>query len=229
MQAYMKSAMPYYGVYAGGQERIFKLVFSHLKIRNFEDWNETVLTLWREARYREERYGAIALSGHPLFQEFQTTRSMPLYEEMIVDGAWWDYVDTVAVHRIGGLVSRYPKSIGSQMVAWSKSPHLWKRRTSIICQVARKKETDLRLLYTCIENNFDDREFFIRKAIGWALRAYAWVEPTEIDRYVKKHESALSNLSRKEALKNIDRMIASRRKVGERGLEPPRAVKPTGT
>ena len=76
---------------------------------------------------------------------------------------------------------------------------MWKRRAAIVCQVLRKRDTDLALLYDCIEPNRQDREFFIRKGIGWALRAYAWVDPDEIERYCATHE--LSPLSRREALK----------------------------
>jgi 3-methyladenine DNA glycosylase AlkD len=74
---------------------------------------------------------------------------------------------------------------------------------SIICQLSLKRETDLDLLYSNIEPNLSDREFFIRKAIGWALRQYAWTDPKEVARYVAAHESRLSGLSRREALKNI--------------------------
>jgi 3-methyladenine DNA glycosylase AlkD len=78
---------------------------------------------------------------------------------------------------------------------------MWKRRASIIAQVRRKRETDFALLAACIEPNRGDREFFIRKAIGWALRAYAWVEPQVVIAYCDAHE--LSPLSRREALKNV--------------------------
>jgi 3-methyladenine DNA glycosylase AlkD len=80
---------------------------------------------------------------------------------------------------------------------------IWKRRVSIICQVSLKRDTDLELLYANIEPNLADRSFWIRKAIGWSLRAYAWTNPREIARYVAANESRLSGLSRREALKNI--------------------------
>ncbi len=89
------------------------------------------------------------------------------------------------------------------MLAWSRDADMWKRRTAILCQVAAKKKTDLDLLYGAIEPNLADKEFFLRKAIGWALRAYAWVDPAEIARYVRENEARLSGLSKREALKNI--------------------------
>jgi 3-methyladenine DNA glycosylase AlkD len=89
------------------------------------------------------------------------------------------------------------------MRAWSTDANLWKRRVSIICQLSFKRDSDLELLYANIEPNLADRDFFIRKAIGWALRQYAWTNPKEVERYVHDHEAQLSGLSRREALKNI--------------------------
>jgi 3-methyladenine DNA glycosylase AlkD len=89
------------------------------------------------------------------------------------------------------------------MRKWARGPDLWKRRAAILCQLRRKRETDLALLYDCIEPNLADREFFIRKAIGWALRAYAWTDPREVKKYVKANRARLSSLSIREALKNV--------------------------
>jgi 3-methyladenine DNA glycosylase AlkD len=122
---------------------------------------------------------------------------------MIVTGAWWDYVDGIAAHRLGPLLQRHPAAMRRRMLAWSRCPDLWKRRASILCQLRFKEATDLELLYACIRPNLGDPEFFMRKAIGWALREYAWTDPGEIRRFVREHESELSPLSRREALKNI--------------------------
>ena len=79
----------------------------------------------------------------------------------------------------------------------------WRRRSSIICQLSFKAATDLGLLYACIDANLDDQDFFIRKAIGWALRQYARTDPAEVGRFVSARGDRLSPLSRREALKNI--------------------------
>ena len=128
---------------------------------------------------------------------------MPLYEEIIVTGAWWDYVDGVASHRVGPILRDYPAPMTKKMLAWSRSPNMWKRRTSIICQLGFKNDTDLDLLYACIEPSLDSKEFFLRKAIGWALRQHAWTDPAEVKRYVRRNRARLSGLSYREALKNI--------------------------
>ena len=204
MQAYMKSDMPYHGVSAPAQEKIYRAVFTEHPIKDADTWMSTVLTLWRTAAFREEKYAAIALTGHRLYKGFQELTTLPMYEEMIVTGAWWDYVDAIATNRIGKLLLRsYPNEMKRTMLRWSKSDDLWKRRTSLICQVSFKADTDLGLLYACIEGNWDEKDFFIRKAIGWALRSYAWTDPEEISRYVAENGERLSGLSKREALKNI--------------------------
>jgi 3-methyladenine DNA glycosylase AlkD len=90
-----------------------------------------------------------------------------------------------------------------KMLSWSKSNNLWKRRTSILCQLSFKAETDLELLYTCIEPSLGSQEFFLQKAIGWSLRQYAWIDGAEIRKYVRLNRTRLSTLSCREALKNI--------------------------
>lgn len=122
---------------------------------------------------------------------------------MIVTGAWWDLVDSIAAHRLGGLLRVYPEVMKPEMRAWSICDDLWKRRSSILCQLTFKAETDLPLLYQCIEPSLASPEFFLRKAIGWALRQYAWADPHEVLRYVRLKRRELSPLSKREALKNV--------------------------
>jgi 3-methyladenine DNA glycosylase AlkD len=126
----------------------------------------------------------------------RTAAALPMYEELIVTGAWWDLVDEVATRLVGELELGFLRS-------WAVDPDLWKRRTAIIAQITRKDRTDAELLFDCIEPNRGDREFFIRKAIGWALREYSKVDPDAVVRYCATHE--LSPLSRREALRILDR------------------------
>ncbi|MBA3251252.1 MAG: DNA alkylation repair protein [Geodermatophilaceae bacterium] len=203
MQAYMKSDMPYHGVPAPQQRQVFRAVFAAHPLASRGDWTDTTLELWRAAAYREERYAAIALTGHRLYRAHQTPAALPLYEEMVVDGAWWDHVDAVAIGRIGPLVAAYPDALKPVMLRWSTDPDRWRRRTAIICQVGVRGTADLDLLYAVVEPNLADTDFFVRKGIGWALRQYAWADPDEVERYVTEHGPRMSGLSRREALKNI--------------------------
>jgi 3-methyladenine DNA glycosylase AlkD len=203
MQAYMKSAMPYHGISAPLLRQICRAAFAEVEFSTARDWQAMVLDLWRRAKFREERYAAMVLAGHVRARSFQTPAAMKVYEELIVVGAWWDYVDHIASHRVGPILRDYPTSMRRRMLTWSRASNMWKRRTSIICQLGFKEHTDLELLYACIEPSLDSGEFFLRKAIGWALREHAWTDPAEVKRYVRLKRNRLSGLSIREALKNV--------------------------
>lgn len=203
MQAYMKSGMPYLGVQAVPLRKVCRAVFGGLSWRDSGAWQRDVLALWRGAAFREERHAAIELTGVRAAGAFQRLEALPLYEEMIVTGAWWDYVDTIATQRLWVLLGNESAAMKRAMLAWSTDADMWKRRGAILCQIKAKDKTDLDLLYACIEPSLDSKEFFLRKAIGWALRQYAWTDPAEVRRYVAAHADRLSGLSRREALKNV--------------------------
>jgi 3-methyladenine DNA glycosylase AlkD len=206
MQAYMKSEMPYLGIQATPFRKATKRVLVANPVDSFEDWRDTAQALWRGARYREERYAVIELVGHRSYEKFRTLKALPLYEEMITTGAWWDYVDSIASHRLGELLRRYPKELRAILLKWAVSDDLWKRRSAILAQLGFKGHTDLKLLYECMRPSLARPEFFLRKAIGWALRQHAWTDAKEVVRFVKAHEKELSPLSKREALKNISGM-----------------------
>lgn len=203
MQAYMKSAMPFHGVPSPVLRRVARAVFAGGSFASAARWRADVLALWRGARFREERYAALLLTGDRRAEPFQTFASMPMYEEMIVTGAWWDYVDDIAAHRVGPILRREPGPMKRKLLTWSRSADLWKRRTAILCQLAFKEETDFELLRACIEPSLSSPEFFLQKAVGWALRQYARTDSAEVRRYVRTHRERLSSLSRREALKHI--------------------------
>jgi 3-methyladenine DNA glycosylase AlkD len=203
MRAYVKSAMPCHGVKTAARRQLCRLVFAAHPLDGFERWQATVLALWRQAGHREERYCAIDLAGDRRYAAHQDLRALPLYEELAVTGAWWDLVDPVATHRLGALLEREEAAMAPVIRAWARDRDLWKRRSAIICQVRRKAATDLPLLYDCIAPNLGERSFWIRKAIGWALREYARTDPDEVARYVAEAGGALSPLSRREALKHV--------------------------
>ena len=199
-QLYMKSTMPYYGINMPEVRAITRRVFD--STLSCDELRETIRRLWHGARHREERYVAQILLGTRQHLDCLTPRDLPMLEEMVVTGAWWDLVDELTVI-IGDVLRRYPGQMRPIMRRWSRDPDMWKRRVSILCQLKFKRDTDLDLLYANIEPNIADRDFFIRKAIGWALRQYAWTDPREVARYVRVNEARLSGLSKREALKNI--------------------------
>ena len=219
MQRYMKSAMPYYGIAGPTQKRLWREVFAAHPFDSCDGMRSAALDLWRNARYREERYAAIALTDLRRYDHCQTLEAVPMYEEMIVTGAWWDYVDWIASHQLGAILRHEPKRMTSLMRRWAKATDSsWKRRAAMLCQLRFRHDTDVDLLYDCIEPNLSDRDFFIRKAIGWALRQHAWTDAREVRRYVSANRDRLSPLSVREALKNIEGTAPSR--SGRPGVLP---------
>ncbi len=210
MRAYMKSAMPYRGVQTPIRRKLVRAALRARPLASRDDWLAAILELWRNAAYREERYAAQDITGETQFHAFRTLDTLPLYEEMVVSGAWWDFVDDVATRKLRELVDRYPEEMAAHMRAWSRDAVLWKRRSSIICQVKRKEATDLALLCDCIEPNLADPDFFIRKAIGWALRDLAWTDLQTVEDYVARNADRLSALSKREALKNAGTIRADK-------------------
>jgi 3-methyladenine DNA glycosylase AlkD len=203
MQAYMKSTMRYYGVPAPVTKKVFARVLGDHVVADRESWLATVRALWHDATHREERYGAIALAGQLTYLAHQDPDTLDLYRELVVTGAWWDYVDTLASRHVGPILLAHHDEVRPTIVAWSTDPDTWLRRTSIICQLGAKESIDLDLLTTCIGANLADREFFIRKAIGWALRQHAWTDAAWVQDYARRQGTLLSPLSRREALKNV--------------------------
>ena len=212
MQAYMKSAMPYLGVPSTPLRGIVRDIDAAHPLPTFEAWRDTILALWREATYREERYAALELAGRPRYRAYRarTSEVLPLYEELIVSGAWWDLVDATA-HLLRDLVRDDHDLLAPRIREWSTDPDLWKRRAAIISQLGLKSATDWPLLQECIEANLEDGslprpelgEGWIRKAIGWALRDYARAAPEVVRAYVEALGPRLSPLSRREALKHL--------------------------
>ena len=211
-QAYMKSAMPYHGITLPQVRAICRPMFAALPPMDCEQWRDEVLAVWRGAKFREERYAALELADDRRFASCLTPDAMPMLDEIVVTGAWWDCVDGTA-QLVAKVLRAHPRRMKPLMRRWSKDKNLWKRRASIICQISFRGDTDLDLLYGNIEPNLSDRDFFVRKAIGWALRSYAWTDPMEVVGYVHRNELRLSGLSRREALKNVP--------AGMRYVSPP--------
>ena len=148
--------------------------------------------------YREERYAAMSLLAAP--PASVDSAVVPVVEHMVRTGRWWDYTDELA-HRLAALHDAAPAETAALVRRWSTDDDMWIRRIAIISQLGRRDRVDRDLLAEVIAPNLGDSEFFIRKAIGWALREYARVEPDWVRQYADTHD--LSPLSRREALKHL--------------------------
>ncbi|MHA7276271.1 DNA alkylation repair protein [Arthrobacter sp. Hz1] len=208
MQAYMKSAMPCLGVSSRPLHLICRSVFAEHPLANRTQWEWAVRQLWDWAAFREERYAAVALVTDRLYGRYQDEQTLALYRQLVETGAWWDFVDVIACHGVGPILRESPQTVAPLMQAWARDDHLWVRRTAILCQLSSKAATDPELLADVVGTNLSDsrygREFFIRKAIGWALREYAKTNADWVVAFVQHKEKGLSPLSRREALKHFE-------------------------
>jgi 3-methyladenine DNA glycosylase AlkD len=204
-QAYMKSAMPYRGLTSPELRAVLRPILADpaYRITDRGEWESAVRDLWDGATHREERYAATALTGHRAYLAWQDPQTLPLYRHLIVTGAWWDHVDEVASNRVGPILLSHNEVVTPVMRAWATDDDLWLRRTAILSQLTFKEHTDLTLLRDAIEPNLADTSFWIRKAIGWALRQYARTDPGYVRDLVTEYGERLSGLSRREALKHL--------------------------
>jgi 3-methyladenine DNA glycosylase AlkD len=202
MQAYMKSTMPYLGVRVPEVRRLTRAAAAQQPFVDHADLAATVRLMWDEAGYREERYAATALCDTASARAVRSAALLGLYQALIVSGAWWDHVDELA-HRVGELLAGWPDEVRPVVGRWITDPDRWLRRAAILCQLGAKDRTDLGLLTAAIEANCAEPDFFLRKAIGWALRQHARLDPAWVRGYVDALGDRLSGLSRREATKHL--------------------------
>ncbi|GAA3462225.1 DNA alkylation repair protein [Saccharothrix longispora] len=200
MRRYMKSDMPFLGVPKPERVRVLRAALAEHPLTSRGEWLATALELWRDARFREERYAAVDLTGRR--RDWQDVDLLPVYDEFVVTGAWWDFVDEVAANRVGPLLRAHPAHVTPLVRAWATDEDRWRRRTAVICQLASKDATDRDLLRDVVEANAADPDFFLRKAVGWALRQHSRTDPDWVRAFVDDHPG-LSALSRREALKHL--------------------------
>jgi 3-methyladenine DNA glycosylase AlkD len=203
-QAYMKSTIPFYGITAPDLRRALKPLLKKHVLRDRAAWESAIRTLWDEVTHREEWYAALAIANHRRYRDWsENIDALPLYEHLIRTGAWWDVCDSIAADLVGSVLASNREDATPIMRDWSADPHLWIRRVSILSQLKHKADTDRALLAGCIEHSIDDRDFFARKGIGWALREFSRTDPDWVADFVESHEDRLSALSKKEALRLI--------------------------
>ena len=205
-QAYMKSSLPFHGVRLPEVRRITRDLLREHPVTGRAHWEQVIRDLWDEVTHREQWYAALVVAGHRVARGWQDLDALALYRQFAVTGAWWDVVDEIASPLVEEVVAADPR--GRETVwAWATEDDLWLRRVSVICQLQRKTTTDLELLTHAIDSNLEGSqygsEFFIRKAIGWALRQYARIDAGWVRDFVTTRGSQLSGLSRREALKHL--------------------------
>ncbi len=204
MQAYMKTDMPFYGVQKAGRIPILRQLVKEFPPETADAYAAMVRGLWG-LPHREEKYLALGYARH--FKPFITPDRLPLYRDLIVEGAWWDFVDEIATQLIRSLVISHSEAVWPIVDTWVRVDDMWLRRTAILCQVGAKEHTDPARLFRFCEACIGEKEFFIRKAIGWALREYAKTDPDAVAGFINTHRENLSGLSFREGSKHIEHLI----------------------
>jgi 3-methyladenine DNA glycosylase AlkD len=218
MQAYMKSVLPFHGIPAPLRRRLTAEAVAAHPCADTAALADAMTRLWREARFREERYAAVELPRlgrlHP---KLVTLALLPLAECFVVEGAWWDLVDDLSGNLIARLLEHHPREMKPVLRRWARGDDLWLRRAAMLAQRKLKAAAfDAVLLYDTLLPSLGDArfadEFFIRKGIGWALRERSYAAPDEVQAFCREYASQLAPLSVREALKGIERRDAARRK-----------------
>lgn len=201
MAAYLKTDMPFYGVPMSGTRDISRQLKRRFVPGTAAEYRAMVETLWA-LPHREEKYLAIAVArAHRAYVTFE---QVDLYRRLIVEGAWWDFVDTIASRLIGDVLLNEREEMSPVLDRWVDDDDMWLRRTAIISQLAHKDRTDADALFDYCRRRAFEKEFFIRKAIGWALRQYARTDPKAVTAFLLEHRAELSGLSFREASKHLD-------------------------
>lgn len=198
MRDYLRGQFEFLGIRAPQRRQLLRSFLNRRNLPSLPALREVVELLWRES-HREMQHCAMELL-HRREREL-VLEDLPLLERMITRRSWWDTVDFIAYKLVGRLLARHPEDEPLIVRRFSSSGNLWLIRVSIICQLLRGDQTNRDLLTEVIDAHRTHQDFFIRKAIGWALRDYAKTDPEWVIGFVDNSE--LSPLSRREALKNI--------------------------
>ena len=200
MAAYLKTDMPFYGVQTPARREVARQLNVRFVPQTADEYRSMVETLWG-LPHREEKYLAIGVATH--HRSFVTFEQVDLYRKLIVEGAWWDFVDSIASDLIGGILRNERQQMRPVLDEWIDGSDMWLRRTAIISQLTHKAETDSDMLFDYCRRRAFEMEFFIREAIGWALRQYARTDPEAVIAFLLEHRAELSGLSFREAAKHL--------------------------
>ena len=197
MSKYMLNKFEYIGIKTPERRKIFKNFFKEYKNEEKINW-EFVNKCW-ENEYREFQY--IAADYLKNMKDKLTIDDIPEFKRLILKKSWWDTIDNLDM-TIGALALK-DSNVNKILLEWSLDENIWLRRIAIHHQLLRKEKTDIELLEKILKNNLEQTEFFINKAIGWALRDYSKTNPEWVKNFIEKNRENMAKLSIKEASKYL--------------------------
>ncbi len=200
-QAYLKTTLPMMGLTRPTQGSVFRAFLKEHPPADRAAWEAGARALWAGPE-RDLKYAAVEwVKGFR--GRYLDLQAIPLIEAMIREGAWWDLVDDLAANAVGPIVLAHREAMRPVLDRWIADPDLWIRRTAILAQLKHREATDLEQLFAFCLRQADDRTFWIRKAIGWALRQHARTNPAAIRAFLALHGARFSGLTRREASKHL--------------------------
>ena len=197
MSKYMLNKFEYIGIKTPERRKIFKNFFKEYKNEEKIDW-EFVNKCW-ENKHREFQY--IAADYLKNMKDKLTIDDIPKFKRLILEKSWWDTIDNLDM-TIGALALK-DSNVNKILLEWSLDENIWLKRIAIDHQLLRKEKTNTELLEKILKNNLGQTEFFINKAIGWALRDYSKISPEWVKNFIEKNKENMAKLSIKEASKYL--------------------------
>ena len=197
MSKYMQDKFRFLGVRGATRTEIYKKYFPDTRKTKIIDW-DFIESCWNK---EEREFQYVVVYYLKAMQKFLKREDISKLKYLIVTKSWWDTVDLLA-KVIGSLVIRI-EGYDQIMLEWSKDSNIWLKRVAILYQLSLKEKVDKQILERILVGNLGDSEFFINKAIGWALRDYSKYNPEWVREFIKKNKDNMANLSIREASKYI--------------------------
>ena len=197
MSKYMQDRFRFLGVRGATRTEIYKKYFPDARKTKTIDW-DFVESCWNK---EEREFQYVVVYYLKAMQKFLKREDISRLKYLIVTKSWWDTVDLLA-KVVGSLVIRI-EGYDQIMLEWSKDSNIWLKRVAILYQLSLKEKVDKQSLERILVDNLGDSEFFINKAIGWALRDYSKYNPEWVREFIKKNKDNMANLSIREASKYI--------------------------
>ena len=197
MSAYMRNKFPFLGIKKPDRAALQKEIFSRYVVNSEGELIALLCSLWDKSE-REYQMAACDLAYR--YRKLWTPKFLETIDQLIRTKSWWDSVDTLSSKILGALIKQFPE-LQVHMDIWIQDQNMWIRRAALIHQLSFKKETDDQRLFSYCSATLHEKEFFIRKAIGWALRQHSRTDPQAVRNYLIINEKSLSPLSYKEASK----------------------------
>ena len=199
MKKYMKNLFSFYGIKTEERRAVFHDLLKSNEQEISQNYREIALTLFKK-EFRELHYCGIEILIKNLKKNYQKD-DVKLIETFLITNSWWDSVDTISKYLLGQYLIELPNETEKVIERFSNSENKWLNRSAILFQLGYKKNTNYELLFSECVKHSQSKEFFIQKAIGWALREYGNVNPTLVINFVNNTD--LKPLSRKEAIRKL--------------------------